>query len=88
MKRYLIESIKIYCFLEKSIVLEFIPSESELFRSIPESLSKPIRKIFCILFDEKRVKNQSDFIRGIISNKSNSFRLNTWLGYVRIHASD
>ena len=61
-----------YCYFGESIGLEFNPKDLELFRTIP-SLSEPIRKMFCILFDARRVKTNpiySDSARGINTNKS------------------
>ena len=62
-----------YASPDESIELKLIPSKLELFRDILESVSKPIQKTFCILFDEKQSKinlTWSDLIRGISLNES------------------
>ena len=62
--------------LGESIGLKFIPSQSELFRVIPESVSDSFRinpKNVLYLVWLKTAKNRpkySDSIRGIIPNKS------------------
>ena len=57
----------------KSIGLKFIPTESELFRAIPESVSEPFRKI----------PNQSEASIRLIPNESKPIRTKLRLGYTR-----
>ena len=73
----------------ESIGLKFIPSQSELFRFIPISVSEPmwiipnhsepIWKTFCISFDEKQSKinpiNSEIWIENLVSDCSDSFGL-------------
>ena len=59
----------------ESYGLEFNPSESELFRAIPKSVSEPIRKTYSISFKGNRLKinpAQSDSIRDFNPNESKS----------------
>ena len=41
------------CLLASTVKFLVQSTKSELFGGIPESVSEPIRKMFCILFDEK-----------------------------------
>ena len=67
----------------ESIGLKFIPSKSELFRAIPESVSEPFRVI----------PNQSEkrFVSRLMKNGQKSIRLNLIqfeFGFIRIDASN